>query len=267
MKMPWTIYCHTHIESGRKYIGLTSQTMEKRWKNHIHAALNSKGGRWHFPNAVRKYGKDAFSHEVLEICQDLESANLAEEKLIVHFDTRNPEKGFNLTKGGLHTPHPIKKNPWDDQKYRAKLLLIHSSPEYLAKLSKAAKIVWFRPEFKKKQLIAKSQMKLKLSNINKGKIRSVESRIKQSISQIGRIMSHETKMELSSINKGKTNSIETRKKLSIAGIGRIMNPETKIKLYNSNKGKIHSIETRKKISTILINKNKMKENKEILKVG
>jgi hypothetical protein len=27
--------CHTHIESGRKYVGLTSRTMERRWSQHI----------------------------------------------------------------------------------------------------------------------------------------------------------------------------------------------------------------------------------------
>ncbi len=40
---------------------------------------NSKNGRWHFPNAVRKYGKDAFSHHVLETCYSLGEANKAEK--------------------------------------------------------------------------------------------------------------------------------------------------------------------------------------------
>lgn len=47
----WTIYCHTHVDSGRRYIGLTKQAMMKRWKNHVHAAQHSRDGRWHFPNA------------------------------------------------------------------------------------------------------------------------------------------------------------------------------------------------------------------------
>jgi hypothetical protein len=93
--------------------------MMQRWKTHVHHAKSSKGGRWHFPNAIRKYGKDAFSHEVLEVCYDLEVANLAEECWIEFYDTRNPEKGFNLAKGGQHVPHLIRKNPWDDPEFRA----------------------------------------------------------------------------------------------------------------------------------------------------
>ena len=115
----WTIYCHTHISTGRRYIGLTSQTMEKRWNQHISQAKNSKDGRWHFPNAVRKYGKEAFTHEVLSMSWDLDGANATEEALIEQYNTRNPDSGFNITKGGLHTPHPI-KNPWNRPEYREK---------------------------------------------------------------------------------------------------------------------------------------------------
>ena len=75
----YTIYCHTHTESGRRYIGLTKLTMMKRWNSHIYTANHVKNGKLaatgHFPNAIRKYGKDAFSHEVLEVCSTLEEAN------------------------------------------------------------------------------------------------------------------------------------------------------------------------------------------------
>jgi group I intron endonuclease len=96
----WTIYCHTHIDSDRVYVGLTSQTTEKRWKTHVSHAKNSKGGRWHFPNAIRKYGKDAFSHRVLEVCDSLEKANLREEAWIELFESRDLRFGFNIAKGG-----------------------------------------------------------------------------------------------------------------------------------------------------------------------
>jgi hypothetical protein len=78
--------------------------MERRWINHIHAARSSNGGRWHFPNAIRKYGKDAFSHEVLAMSWDLDGANATEAAIIQQYDTTNPTKGFNITKGGTHFP-------------------------------------------------------------------------------------------------------------------------------------------------------------------
>jgi len=117
----WTVYCHTHID-GRRYVGITSQTWEKRWKNHISAAKSSKGGRWHFPNAIRKYGPAAFSHEVLGVYDSLEEANRIEKEKIEKWDLRNPLKGFNLAKGGQYRPHPIWKSPWNDPEYRAKQL-------------------------------------------------------------------------------------------------------------------------------------------------
>ena len=162
----WTIYCHTHIKSGRHYIGLTKMGMTVRWNRHVYSALHSKDGRWHFPNAIRKYGKEAFSHEVLEICNTLEEGNTAEIKWIDHFDSRNPEKGFNLMKGGEHVPHPIKKNPWDDPEYREKQIKRFKDPSWkklmngpstkikmsLASKGRKNKNPWNDPEYREKNL-------------------------------------------------------------------------------------------------------------------
>ena len=164
MKKRWTIYCHTHIESGRRYIGLTSKTMLARWNGHVNLAKRSNGKRSHFAAAIRKYGKEAFSHEVLEICYDLEVANLAEECWIEFYETRNPEKGFNLMRGGEHVPHPIRKNPWNDPEFRRKNVSDMSScrtpaaraanlaairqPESLSKISDAARRAWTNPEYR-----------------------------------------------------------------------------------------------------------------------
>jgi hypothetical protein len=148
--MPWTIYCHIHIDSGRRYIGLTKRTMERRWSDHICAAKRSKGGRWHFPNAIRQYGKNAFSHEVLEVCETLEAANEAEIKWIDHFNSRDPRFGFNLAPGGEHIPH-LKKNPWDRPGYREKQSIIMKErwkdPEFRAKISIISKNSQNNPRF------------------------------------------------------------------------------------------------------------------------
>jgi hypothetical protein len=134
----WTIYCHIHIDSGRRYIGLTKKTMMFRWNQHLYNIKSKQGkGCHHFWNAIRKYGKDAFSHEILEVCYDLEVANLAEECWIEFYDTRNPEKGFNLIKGGTYQPHPIRKNPWNNPEYRAKSCI-------------ASKRKWQDPAFRSK---------------------------------------------------------------------------------------------------------------------
>lgn len=171
----WTIYCHTHIDSGRRYVGLTKKTMMHRWNQHCAQAKSSKNGRWHFPNAIRKFGKDAFSHEVLEVCETLEAANEAEAKWINHFNSRDPQFGFNLAPGGEHAPHPIRKNPWDDPKFRERMLEINrrvwddpnirgkistslketlTDPQILTSMSERAKRQWSDPDSRAKGIEA-----------------------------------------------------------------------------------------------------------------
>ena len=156
--MPWTIYCHTHIETGRRYIGLTARTMERRWSQHVTQSKSAKGGRWHFPNAIRKYGPEAFSHEILEIvATSLEDANVAEERWIEELQTRDPDNGFNLAKGGQHVPHPIRRNPWNRPEFRearlADLARANASitPE---ERSARSKELWSDPQFASKVVSA-----------------------------------------------------------------------------------------------------------------
>jgi group I intron endonuclease len=238
--MTWTIYCHTHVESGRRYVGLTAQTWQKRWKTHVSHARSSKGGRWHFPNAIRKYGKNAFSHEVLEICHDLEVANLAEECWIDFFDSQNPEKGFNLAKGGGHLPHPNRKNPWDDPAFRKKaetnLAIMNASwtpegrstqsralwddPDFRARTSQASKDVNSRPEARKRN-----------SDAQKGKKLSPEHRAKigaQSKLQHGRVHSAETRARISEAVR--TKMVDPDRKISKGQTGKILSSETRSKI-------------------------------------
>jgi hypothetical protein len=180
--MPWTIYCHTHIDSGRRYVGLTKKTMLQRWNRHIYSSNHVKAGKLingHFPNAIRKYGKDAFSHEVLEICDSLEAANAAEEKWVDFHDSRNPVKGFNLARGGEHIPHPIRKNPWSDLEFRKKSLIANKKlwkdPAFRAKNFAALQTTWNTPEYRAKRsaisktLMSDPEIREKISAAQKGR--------------------------------------------------------------------------------------------------
>jgi len=114
----WIIYCHTHTESQRRYIGLTKKTMLRRWREHIQNSSRKQRGYSHLWNAIRKYGKDAFEHQEFSVKYDtIEDANAAEEFAIELLCTRDPKFGFNFMKGGTHTPHPV-KNPWDRPEFR-----------------------------------------------------------------------------------------------------------------------------------------------------
>jgi len=206
----WTIYCHTLIADGRRYVGLTKKTMLARWNDHVYKAKSSKGGRWHFPNAIRKYGPEAFSHEVLEVCEDLDVANLAEECWIELYDTRNPEKGFNLAKGGIHVPHRIRKNPWDRPEYREKLVMAAQArwgdPVYRAKVTASNRAIASLP-----QTIAAHRVALN----------TPESKARRSLASREALNAPESKEKRAASSTGRTHSAESRAKMSLSQKTRI----------------------------------------------
>lgn len=147
-----------------------------RWNRHVYDAVKrGRGVNSHFGSAIRLYGKDAFSHEVLEMCETLELANLAEERWIEELETRDPSKGFNIMRGGLHVPHPVSnhyradpeylesqrlaaKSRWEDPEYRAKTLIATQeairTPEARAKLSAGVSALWQDPDYRASQTAA-----------------------------------------------------------------------------------------------------------------
>lgn len=148
----WVIYCHTHVASGRRYIGMTKKTMMFRWNRHVYDATRLKR-RTHFTNAIRKYGKNAFAHEVLEVCYDFEVASLAERCWIELYDTRNPEMGFNFLEGGRGDDRrSVPNSPWKTPGFRerhAKAMKgVLQKPEVKKKMSDASKKAWSDPEYR-----------------------------------------------------------------------------------------------------------------------
>jgi hypothetical protein len=49
---------------------------------------------------LKKYGKDNFACEIVEKCDTLDELNERESYWIEYFQSRNPEIGYNLAKGG-----------------------------------------------------------------------------------------------------------------------------------------------------------------------
>ena len=100
--MKQLIYLHTI--NNKSYIGQTIRTLEIRLKEHIRDAKNGKGGYFH--KAIRKYGADNITSEILEDNIKIQSnlstkETLADSKEILYiekYDTYN--NGYNMTKGG-----------------------------------------------------------------------------------------------------------------------------------------------------------------------
>lgn len=80
--MKYCVYCHTNKINGKKYIGITSQKPEHRWRNGEGYKNNE-----YFYHSIQKYGWHNFSHEILYTdLSKIEAENL-EIKLIAEYDT------------------------------------------------------------------------------------------------------------------------------------------------------------------------------------
>jgi group I intron endonuclease len=98
------IYKFTHLESGRCYIGQTVQNPNRRRLEHISGSRYSKK-TYHFHNALKKYGIDAFSFEVIAVATTIDELNLLEEQFVEKFDSIN--NGFNIRKPGNNKTHSV----------------------------------------------------------------------------------------------------------------------------------------------------------------
>lgn len=90
----FTLYCHTNKLNGKKYIGVTSQKLNRRFRDG-----KGYGNCTHFKRAIDKYGWDSFETEILFEGLTHEEAELLEVKLIDEYCTLSPN-GYNLESGG-----------------------------------------------------------------------------------------------------------------------------------------------------------------------
>lgn len=95
----WIIYKHTNNINGKVYIGLTKQDPHKRWAGGLGYYTQPT-----FFNAIKKYGWQNFSHEIVEEkIPTLSEANKKEQYWIKkeHSYIRDPKcNGYNMTIGG-----------------------------------------------------------------------------------------------------------------------------------------------------------------------
>ena len=100
------IYKITNLINGKVYIGQTTQSLEKRWKDHCYT-INKDYINSAISNALQKYGKDNFKIEKLISCDNIDHMNKCEIEEICRHDSIAPH-GYNLQNGGHdnHVMHP-----------------------------------------------------------------------------------------------------------------------------------------------------------------
>lgn len=90
----YIVYIHTS-PSGKRYIGITSQSPERRWLGGSGYCKNE-----YFTRAIKKYGWENFKHEI--VAQELtkEDAENLEQRLITQYKTTIKDCGYNIKSGG-----------------------------------------------------------------------------------------------------------------------------------------------------------------------
>ena len=90
----YCVYKHT-APNGKVYIGITCQTVSRRWQGGRGYQKNE-----HFSRAIKKYGWDNIKHEILFDCLTKEQAEIKEVELIAFYKSNNPDYGYNSESGG-----------------------------------------------------------------------------------------------------------------------------------------------------------------------
>jgi group I intron endonuclease len=229
------IYKITNTLNKKPYFGQTRQPPNRRWYQHKHAAKND--GKMILYNAIRHYGVENFTFEVICECKTLEELNAKEIEYIAMNNSLAPN-GYNAGKGGDN---------------------YEKTPETRAKLSASNKGRTISEEWRKNMSIAA-----------KGRVITEETRIKMKKAQKGRIITNETKQKLRDANLGKKQTTDTIAKKRAARIGvpwsdkkresmvgRKNTEETKQKMSKSQKGRVISEETKQKMRDTKKDKRKI----------
>lgn len=101
----YLIYCYTNKTNNKKYIGITSRSMEEREQSHIYESKNKSNKCYNAPfkRAIRKYGINGFNREILAIVDSLDRACELEKFYIKKYKSYYKYKnsnGYNATIGG-----------------------------------------------------------------------------------------------------------------------------------------------------------------------
>lgn len=222
MDKTFTIYRVENIKNGKCYVGRTSKTPERRFKEHLRHALR-KGSPYKFHAAIRKHGKGSFSLSVIESDVHSNQINEREAYWITQYDAFN--RGYNMNPGGSG--------------------LVYYTDEQKKKMSRSQKLSYQNPSRGKGGAVGPC------SEETKEKLR--ERALKRysdptNHPRFGAIVSEETRKKISDANrgkksafKGKTHSLETINKMSAAKRGVKREGSKKTYIFISPEGQIVNV--------------------------
>jgi group I intron endonuclease len=167
------LYVITNRSNGKRYVGITSVSVQRRWNAHVQGAR--AGERRALCAAIRKYGPEMFEVEEAGSAETWESLCEKERAMIAEFKTLGPG-GYNQTAGGDGTvdlPVDIRERIAASNRGR------RHTADALRRIGAASKGHPVLPE-----------VRAKLSKAHLGKKLSVEHRAKLSAAKIGKKLPH-----------------------------------------------------------------------------
>lgn len=94
------IYIITNILNNKRYVGMTSHTLNERWS--LHKADARRNKPWKLHKAIRKYGENNFRIELLEECEHISTLDELGKIEARYIEELKPE--YNMTSGGEGHP-------------------------------------------------------------------------------------------------------------------------------------------------------------------
>lgn len=123
------VYVVMHIASGKKYVGITVQTPERRWAYHIEQAraghIKSEAS---LHAAIRQFGTSAFSVEAIDEGESKSTLEAKERSWVKKLNTMEPH-GFNISTGGTSGGSNSRLVAVDGQRFPS----IGSAAEHISK--------------------------------------------------------------------------------------------------------------------------------------
>jgi len=167
------VYKITNNKNGKIYVGITNQGANtNRWYKHCSDA--NVGSTFPLHNAIRKYGKENFQIEVIEIIDNEDFDYLKEREIywIKELNSYNRKIGYNLTLGGDGTFGRFHSEETKD-KIRQKAMGRKLSEETKNKISKSHKLLEYDHDEMSKR--AKKGNDVRWSNPNARKQQSINN--------------------------------------------------------------------------------------------
>jgi len=205
------IYCVTNKENGKRYIGKTGQMPSARWEQHIADSRREDRADIYFYRAIRKYGPDGFNVSIIDTALVESEINELEKKYIADLKTHDPILGYNGTFGGEGG---------------------RQTPEILIKMGAAISAGW-TPEKRK----LKSETYRGVTHPSFGKPMKEETKVKISLSKVGKSLSPEHVEKVRQAGIGRKHSEETKLKMSVSRKKIWEDPEYQKKQTETHLGK------------------------------